>query len=409
MKIPQLQKAFLFAFVFLIHSVFCFGNLNSKIDSSKVKTISFKIKLKSAGKLKIAASTLKYNKHLAYSFTLDDGYRSAYLTAFPLLNGGKISSSSINEWKIDQGGDGINSDGLFYSDGMGNKIPFKLALAINGASLRNEPLNRGHLSWEEVREMYNAGWDILNHSFHHFTKPGTNFLTEVTENTTSIKQNLDFKMSHFVVPGGEGDPNYRYEYENNALANGYFSVASYTGAGPVFKVNSKIDLDKMISARTFIQSSKDTTSFKTMDRYLKTIDSIAKQPKPVWFNDFTHGTGNGNLWNLSMRFPDFKYFMTALSNKYGSKGNDSIWMAPWQEVYEYIWLRDRIKVDFEQKNKEVTVTIQLPEMPETFRHKSISLSVDADSKFETESKTSDFTIHNDGNETHKLIVIDLKN
>lgn len=68
-----------------------------KSDSTKSKTISFKIKLKSAAKVDIIPSPLKYNKHFAYSFTLDDGYRSAYLTAFPLLNGGKISASNTNE------------------------------------------------------------------------------------------------------------------------------------------------------------------------------------------------------------------------------------------------------------------------------------------------------------------------
>ena len=399
--------------ILLIIVIVIFGSSNSfskgiiEKDSSKLKTISFKIKLKSTDKIKIVVSPLKYNKHLAYSFTLDDGYRSAYLTAFPLLNGGKISNSSINEWKIDQGGDGTTSEGLFYSDGMGNKIPFKLALAINGGSIRDLPENRGHLSWAEIKEMYNAGWDILNHGFHHATKHGTNYLTEVTENTASIKQNLDFTMSHFVVPGGEGDEKYYLEYEKEALANGNLSVASYYGIGPVFKVDSKVDLDKMISARTFVQSSKDTTSFKTMDKYLKTIDSIVKQKDPVWFNEFTHGTGNTNLWNLSMRFPDFKYYMTTLANKYGLKGNDSIWMAPWQEVYEYIWLRDRIKVDFQQKNKEVIVTIQLPEIPETFRNRDISLNVETASKFQIESN-KDLKIKDDGKSTHKQIFIQLK-
>jgi hypothetical protein len=403
-----MSKRFFFTIAALFFvSFYSFSNGLIEKDSLKLKTISFKIKLRSANKIKVEVSPLKYNKHLAYSFTLDDGYRSAYLTAFPLLNGGKISNPDKNEWKIDQGGDGTTSEGLFYSDGMGNKLPFKLALAINGGSIRDLPENRGHLSWAEVKEMYNAGWDILNHGFHHATKHGTNYLTEVTENTASIKQNLDFTMSHFVVPGGEGDPKYYLEYEKEALANGNLSVASYYGVGPVFKVNTKVDLDKMINARNFVQSSKDTSNFKTIDRYLKTLDSVAKLPNPIWCNEFTHGTGNGNLWNLSMRFSDFKYYMTSIENKYGVKGNDSIWMAPWQEVYEYIWLRDRIKIDFQQKNKEVIVTIQLPEIPKKNRNRDISLNVETISKFEIESN-KDLIIKHDGNTTHKLIILELK-
>lgn len=408
MKKTHSIKIFLFTFSLLINSAsFCFGNnFNNQIDSSKQKTISFKIKLKTPDKAVIKAASLKFNKHFAYSFTLDDGYRSAYLTAFPLLNGGKISSSIINEWKNDDGGDGTKSKGLFYSDGFGNKIPFKLGLALNGSAIGDFSAFRGHLSWAEVKEMYNAGWDILNHGFHHFTKHGTNYLTEVTENTTSIKENLGFTMSHFVVPGGEGDEKYYLEYEKEALNNGHFSVASYYGVGPVFNVDSKVDLDKMITARTFVQSSKDT-SFKTMDRYLKTLDSIVKQPNAIWFNEFTHGTGNTNLWNLSMRFPDFKYYMTTLADKYGVKGSDTIWMAPWQEVYEYIWLRDRIRVDYKQKDKEIEVTIVLPEIPKTFRNRDISLTVDTSSKFEIES-SKDLKIKDDGKTTHKQIFIQLK-
>lgn len=384
-----------------------FSNEIAQKDSSKSKTISFKIKLKTADNVKIVVSPLKYNKHFAYSFTLDDGYRSAYLTAFPLLNGGRISNSLITEWKIDQGGDGTMSKGLFYSDGMGNKIPFKLGLAINGGAIGDFSAYRGHLSWAEVKEMYDVGWDIFNHGFHHATKSGTNFLTEVTENTTSIKQNLDFTMSHFVVPGGEGDEKYYLEYEKDALNNGHFSVASYYGVGPVFNANSKMNLDKMITARTFVQSSKDTISFKTMDHYLKTLDSIAKQPNASWFSEFTHGTGNANLWNLSMRFSDFKYYMTALADKYGVKGNDSIWMAPWQEVYEYIWLRDRIKMDYIQKGKDVEVKIVIPKIPEIFRNRDISLNIETSSKFEIESN-KDVTVKDDGKTNHKLIHLKLE-
>ncbi|MCD0467772.1 polysaccharide deacetylase family protein [Flavobacterium sp. ENC] len=409
MKIlPNRIKRLVFT-ALLLTTVFCFGNHSKpQKDTLKTSIISFRIKLKSNEKVRITPASLKFNKHLAYSFTLDDGYRSAYLTSFPLLNGGKISGPMIDEWKSDQGGDGTNSKGLFYSDGVGNKIPFKLGLAINGGAVGDFSAYRGHLSWAEVKEMYNAGWDILNHGFHHATKHGTNFLTEVTENTTSVQQNLGFTMSQFVVPGGESDPGYHLEYEKDALANGSFSVASYVGAGPVIKVKDKVNLDKMVYFRVFVQSSKDTIGFKTMDRYLATFDSVAKLPDPIWYNAYTHGVGNGNLWSLSMRFPDFKYFMTTIANKYGSKGDDSLWMAPWQEVYEYIWLRDRIKIRYEQKDKEAEVTIELPEIPQTFRYRAISLAIDTRAKFETESKSPDVTISDDGNTKHKLINLQFK-
>ena len=128
-------------------------------------TIYITLKLKNNAPVSVSTAALKYNKQLAFSFTLDDGYRSAYLTAYPLLNGGHISAPFPDEWRNDEGGDGSYSKGLFYSDGCNHNIPFKLAEAVNADGVNDLPVNRGHLSWPEVAALYKAGWDILNHSY----------------------------------------------------------------------------------------------------------------------------------------------------------------------------------------------------------------------------------------------------
>ena len=48
---------------------------------------------------------------------------------------------------------------------------------------------------------------------------------------------------------------YYLEYEKEALNNGNFSVASYYGVGPVFKVDSKVDLDKVKDVLFIVNSS----------------------------------------------------------------------------------------------------------------------------------------------------------
>jgi hypothetical protein len=73
-----------------------------------------------------------------------------------------------------------------------------------------------------------------------------------------------------------------------------------------------------------------------------------------------------------------------------------------------IWLRDRIKIHFEQNNKEGIVTIELPEIPETFRYRDISLAVETSSKFEIESNSNNVSISSDGKSNHKLINLRLK-
>ena len=78
MKIPQPSiRTFLLILILISNSAFA-SDLVFKTDSSKSRMITFKLKLKSDEKVKIQPSALKFNKHLAYSFTVDDGYRSAY-------------------------------------------------------------------------------------------------------------------------------------------------------------------------------------------------------------------------------------------------------------------------------------------------------------------------------------------
>ena len=378
------------------------GKFPSKKKTAPPQTISITLKLRSDVPFKVQAAPFKYDKHMAYSFTLDDGYRSAFLTAFPLLNGGKISPAFPDEWNNDEGGDGTYSNGLFYSDGCGQNIPFKLGLAINAGNLGDQPLNRGHLSWAEVSQMHDAGWDLLNHGYYHATKPGTDFLSEVTRNTAAVKEHLGITLSQFVVPGGEHEPGYELEYEKDALANGCFSVASYKGAGPIIDAGKPVNLDNMVYARTFIKSD-DKVDFSAVAIQVKRIDSIMSQPQHLWYNEFTHGTGNSNLWSLSILFPEFKEYMATIAKKYGTKGTDAIWMASWQEVYEYLWLRDRTTVTCTQKGRDVVISLQLPEIPASFRYHDISLAVNTNAAFAIAATTPGITVTHDGKKGHRLL------
>jgi len=369
------------------------------------QTVVIELKLESASKISVKPAPLKYNKQMAFSFTLDDGYRSAYTCAYPLLNGGVVSPSLPDEYHSDSGGDGKVSSGLFYSDGCGNKIPFRLAVALNGGIVYDHPDNRARLSWEEVKELYQSGWDMINHGYLHRTKHGTAIGNEVSENIRVVKKELGFQLSQFIVPGGEHDPGYEKEYESEAFSAGAFSVASYVGKGPVIPVGETVDLQRMIYARDLFSSNKDSVDFRQVDRNLNKMDSLIHLSQPIWYNAFTHNVGNGNLWSISLLYPEFKYLMTSLENRYGVSGSDQLWMAPWQQVYEYVWLKDRVKTKVLQHGRKVTITITVPKIPATFRYAAVSLQINTDSKFAvagTKGKTT-----NNGNSAHNLINVDL--
>ena len=160
----------------------------------------------------------------------------------------------------------------------------------------------------------------------------------------------------------------------------------------------------MIYARTFLQSNGEKPDAGLVAGWLKRFDSVMQQPQHIWYNEFTHSTGNSNLWSLSILYPEFKQYMTDIANNYGAKGTDALWMASWQEVYEYIWLCDRTKITYTQKGRDVIITLQLPEIPESFRYRELSLAVIAKSGFVVKKNTLP-AISNNGASGHSLINI----
>ncbi len=371
------------------------------------KTVQIRLKLQSDAAISINKAAFKYNKHTAFSFTLDDGYRSAFLCGYPLLNGGKISPPFTEEWGHDEGGDGSSSKGLYYSDGCGKPIAYKMAVAINGASLKQIPANRGNLSWAEVHTLYQSGWDILNHSYRHSTKHGTDYEDEVVQNNAIVTEKLGFHMTQFVVPGGESDPGYDMEYAKAAFKNGIRAVATTSGAGPAIDVSQPLNLDAMIYNRSFIKSEAGKGQ-EVIDQSLQNIQALTKKAEPIWYNQFSHGVGNTNLWGISLVFKDFKYYMTTLAKTHGIEGADDLWMAPWQEVYEYLWLRDRIQVKTRKKGLEVFIELSIPAIPDNFRYRSISLAVGTPSKFSIITGNKNLKINANGSGKHDLINIDLR-
>jgi len=175
----------------------------------------------------------------------------------------------------------------------------------------------------------------------------------------------------------------------------------------VIPVNEPVNVSNMVFQRDFMQSIGDSVNFTTANNRLKVLDSLMKEPKTIWFNEFTHGTGNSNLWSLSLRFPEFKYYMTAIANRYGVTGSDNIWMAPWQEVYEYIWLRDRIKLSTTKNGNQVAIKIQIPDLPIGFRHQAISLAVNSSSTFTVASHSSNIKVIASNKIHHQVINIEL--
>jgi hypothetical protein len=325
----------------------------------------------------IKAAPLKYNKDFAFSFTLDDGLISDYLVAFPFFSGGSVSGKYKDQWGYDQGADGKQYPGLFYTDGCGHPLSFKAGIAINAKNVvqQNTIADPGYLSWTQINRLYHAGWDILNHSYDHATGTAVDARQEVARNNQAVRDHVKMNMKDFVIPGGKDDYKSDGPYTKAAFDLGMETVQCEHFGNDIERIDSGLLLAHLKLGRKFLHTGLATGRMVGDTALLKVIGSGLRQHHRFWINAFTHGVGNQNIWHISLVFPQFSSFFDQLAKCYGQKGADDMWMAPTQEVYEYLLTRGSAKYTVIRMRRRVIVKINVEDLPGGLRYHELTLLI----------------------------------
>ncbi|MGC8865998.1 MAG: hypothetical protein ACP5O2_09800 [Bacteroidales bacterium] len=338
---------------------------------------------------------LRYNKDFAYSLTLDDGYRCAFKNAFMLLNGGYVA------------GNNTTYPGLFYTDGCGNDIPFRGGLSLYSLGATGNDLHvnsTSYINWPEVQTMIAAGWNIFNHSLQHAAGTGTDYVYQIVENTRYIKQKTGYVTRHFVVPSG--DPN----YVAPAFAHGMQSViannAAYQGFPDGLVVNNQLSYENFtLFKRLMYDTYFDTTN---IFQPIQNAANLSVSGNHIWYCDFTHRVDFGN-YTGSINFPLFAWYMQWIEKNYGKSGADNVWMAPIQEVYEYLYVRDHTPTTVSQTGSVMQVIIDRSQLPDSLLKYALSFVINSDVNIASVVMSQPGTITWRGNTPMKLINIEWTN
>lgn len=306
----------------------------------------------------ITKATLKYNKDFAYSFTFDDGKRDAYTNAYPLLAGG----TGMNT--------GATYPGLFYTDGCGNKITFRAAIAMNSVSANGNDPHDGSvpesLSWWELHDLYINKWDVLNHSYSHQYGPGTDYASQVSLNTSYIKSKTGIETTHFVIPSGDSEYT---TYAFNAGMKAVYNQKDFPG-GSGLVVDAPLSLDQFKFYRQYL----DDNNYPDQAAKVDSIAARSSATSHLWYSEFTHHVAlepeAGGLL-----FATFKSHMEELAATYGAGGKDNMWMAPLQEVYEYLSVRELSNIHEERNGNEIVLHIDFSNVPADLSKYALSLRV----------------------------------
>lgn len=337
----------------------------------------------------VKPATLKYNKDFAFSFTLDDGLISDYLVAYPFFYGGEVAGSYKDQWGIDQGGNGLHYPGLYYTDGSGNALSFRAAIAINGRNIEGADtvLHPGFLSWKQVQELYEAGWGVLNHGYTHATGNDVDALDEIKSNNTAVNRHIGLAMKGFVVPGGNKDSASNPLYIQAACNLEMQTVQCENFGNYLIMPDTVSDLSCLRLGRLFMHTAADSvlllrsgpnlTIKGTQAGLFRTIHKHLEQGRPFWINAFTHGVGNQNVWGISVILPEFIHFFNRLAAQYGGNGMDNMWMAPTQEVYDYLRNKRAAKYTVRKNANTIQILMKKNNLPKELRYHELTFILTA--------------------------------
>ncbi len=319
-------------------------------------TVTLNFNTAPANSTAVAISELRFDKDFAYSLTIDDTSPMEYANVFPILSGGTSS-------------DNVAESGFNYTDGCGNLRPFKAGLSVNGGQL-NENENEFYTSWPLIEEMYQSGWDIFNHSLNHCARDSCDdysYDRQVAQNTVVINNRLGHTTKHFVVPSQDYD-GYLNPAFNNGMSAVHDQVWTMPGNGGL-QVDGVLDLNQFQLHRNTLETEE--TPF---GEDIIAVANMATNDKHYWFSEYAHRIGRTGVdWFITVDKNDFRDYMALIESNYGER----VWMAPLQEVYEYLLVRQNIVISSTQINgNQMTVTLDTSAVPENLRRYALSLKVE---------------------------------
>ncbi len=303
----------------------------------------------------VQKAPLKYNKAFAMSFQEDDALSDIFNQVYPAFEG------------ID------NNHGMFYSDGCGNAISFKMSSAIyifaaNLTDLLNpdDPWHdNGKLTWTDLKTLYSHGWGIENHGL--FDNPNVSssaiidYAFKRTQSYAAKKISDSILFKTFVIP------NNVVTYVDYLAKNQYHSALnqgqdnSWIGHGSDgFDVESDTInwLKRVTLNRSFIQ-----TGFKS------TADALYADSKlgiHKWFLSGMHAVPGSFLQEL------FQIYQT-----YGQAGLDDILIAPDDEILDYLAVKQATQINTVQKNNKLKISFS-GNIPTDRLFYALSLNITAD-------------------------------
>ncbi|MGN1210992.1 MAG: hypothetical protein ACI4TM_04855 [Candidatus Cryptobacteroides sp.] len=312
------------------------GGTKSSLDSSENETVfRFKVPIGTLApdNITISICPLKYNKHFAFSYSVDDSYVNGWSRIFALFNGLWIDDQEFFHFGL-QPVTGVQNEPLCVTDGCGNDRRFSFGESIQASVWNNNNLNgiiqdvitskyNPYISWEELQMMTDMG----NAVYFHDVDESKWYVDEPEEIVEGLAEDYERTISKIGYPMKTlSQPN---------ASNAYLEAAKKSPLVYMTRVTNNRYTDicfddnpSLFKAEVFGGNSNASNDDK-----LAELAAQATNAHPVLISMFSHRPQDAEL-----------IFFREVARLYGKNGADNIWVASYDELYDYSFLKNNASI-----------------------------------------------------------------
>jgi len=304
-----------------------------------------------------AIPALKYDKHFAFTLTVDDAMVNAWSRIFPLIHRKWVDDKEFFHLGCSPTTGFVPPTALAMTDGCGNERRFGFGVALwptlrdnwhpeGRISEQSTSFYNPYITWEELRRMLDFGVSVHFHNVDE-TKYGKTDPAQIVQGLSDdyekTLQKLGRRMKVLALPDG----NRFYIEALESFPQIEFARSSLS--------RTRIYLNDCGSLRGGETCGGQTTSDISVK--LAELAEQAASENPYWVA-------------LTVHRPNKEYMdmLTEIHKSYGSAGADNLWAASWDEIYEYQELRYGSTVEKSVSGQTVVFEVTVPQRSNFYYH-----------------------------------------
>lgn len=312
-------------------------------------------------------SPAKYNKSVIFNYEQDDSQVGIYDVVFKHFNGGTAF-------------DGVTSSGLTHTDGCGNLVKWKAAVAcfcLNAYGVDLMSGVDGMITYPKIYEMLQNDWDVMNHQYG--STPDGIQDADRYQQIRDLSQVIWEKML-------EKEMEYRIRGMVNPAAEPGFTLTGFTTKMRIFSSQAGVDdlkdgypfvyhgnlpqvealFPNVAVSRDYLGEDFTQDLIQQQATTINNAKARGTKDSPAMLRMFSHGP-----YPEAPSAAGFRRLANYIREQLG----DDVWVPTTVELYEYIETKKLVKREESVNGNVLTINLDLSDIPPESRRRDMSLLI----------------------------------